>query len=101
MNGISSSLRGRAILFWDFDGVIKDSVAVKSDAFHRLFLQFGETVAARVREHHERNGGLSRYTKLPIYLGWAGQATDAAAVARYDALFSAAVKQAVIDSPWV
>jgi phosphoglycolate phosphatase-like HAD superfamily hydrolase len=94
-------LRRYKTLFWDFDGVIKDSVAVKSDAYERLFAPFGLQVAERVREHHERNGGMSRYEKLPQYLRWAGREASEAEVSRYCELFSAAVRQAVIDSPWV
>ena len=94
-------LRRYTLLFWDFDGVIKDSVAVKTDAFERLFAPFGAEVAARVRAHHESNGGMSRYAKLPLYLRWAGRSGSEAEVSRYCELFSAAVQQAVIDSPWV
>lgn len=94
-------LRSFRMLFWDFDGVIKESVSIKSDAFERLFAPFGAAVAARVREHHECNGGLSRYQKLPLYLQWAGQPGTAEQVSHYDALFSAAVRQAVIDCDWV
>jgi phosphoglycolate phosphatase-like HAD superfamily hydrolase len=88
-------------VFWDFDGVIKESLAVKADAFERLFAPFGAAVAMRVRSHHEHHGGLSRYEKLPLYLEWAGQESSAAEVARYCELFSAAVCQRVIDCEWV
>lgn len=94
-------LRRYATLFWDFDGVIKESVGVKSDAYERLFVPFGAEVAARVRAHHERNGGMSRFEKLPLYLGWAGREASQVEVDRYCDLFSEAVRQAVIDSPWV
>ena len=94
-------LRPYTTLFWDFDGVIKDSVSVKSDAFERLFAPFGAELAARVRLHHESNGGMSRYEKFPLYLRWAGLEASEAEVARYCGLFAAAVRQAVIDSPWV
>jgi phosphoglycolate phosphatase-like HAD superfamily hydrolase len=94
-------LRRYATLFWDFDGVIKESVAVKSDAYERLFVPFGADVAARVRAHHERNGGMSRYEKLPLYLRWAGSKGSDEEVSGYCELFSAAVRQGVIDSPWV
>jgi phosphoglycolate phosphatase-like HAD superfamily hydrolase len=90
-----------SILFWDFDGVIKESVGVKGDAFERLFTPFGAEIGARVRQHHERNGGMSRFEKLPLYLEWAAQPADAREVARYGELFSAAVRRAVIDSAWV
>ena len=57
------------IIFWDFDGVIKDSVQIKSKAFGNLFAQFGNIISKRVIEHHESNGGMSRFEKIPIYLG--------------------------------
>jgi phosphoglycolate phosphatase-like HAD superfamily hydrolase len=94
-------LRRYATVFWDFDGVIKDSVQVKSDAYERLFVPFGAEVAARVRAHHELNGGISRYDKLPLYLRWAGREASEAEVSRYCELFAAAVHRAVIESPWV
>jgi len=94
-------LRGYTILFWDFDGVIKDSVTVKSDAYERLFMPFGAALAARVRVHHERNGGMSRFEKLPLYLKWAGQGGSGEEVAAYCERFSAAVRQAVVESAWV
>ncbi len=94
-------MREYNVLFWDFDGVIKDSVGVKADAFERLFMPFGIDVSSRVRAHHERNGGMTRYDKLPLYLEWAGQDRCEREVARYCELFAVAVRQAVIDSPWV
>lgn len=98
---IARGLERYATLFWDFDGVIKDSVAIKSDAFERLFAPFGTELAARVRLHHESNGGMSRYEKFPLYLGWAGLEASEAEISRYCDRFAVAVRQAVIDSPWV
>ena len=89
------------VIFWDFDGVIKDSVGVKSDAFESLFLPFGESVSKKVRQHHEEYGGMSRFDKIPIYLAWAGQASTQRIVAQYADKFSQLVKQKVIDSVWV
>jgi phosphoglycolate phosphatase-like HAD superfamily hydrolase len=94
-------LRRYAVLFWDFDGVIKDSVGVKGRAFERLFAPFGVDVAARVRRHHEQHGGVSRYEKLRLYLRWAGETASDPEVERYCDLFSSAVRQAVIDADWV
>ena len=89
------------VVFWDFDGVIKDSVEVKSIAFGQLFTPFGEDVVKRVREHHEANGGLSRFDKLPIYLGWAGILSTPELVEKYSNKFSILVKRKVIESKWV
>jgi phosphoglycolate phosphatase-like HAD superfamily hydrolase len=94
-------IRGYATLFWDFDGVIKESLAVKAEAFESLFEPFGAAVAARVRKHHEEHGGLSRYEKLPLYLKWAGQQHSPDDVANYCEQFSVAVCQRVIECDWV
>ncbi len=88
-------------VFWDFDGVIKDSVEVKSDAFEQLFLSFGKIIAKKIRVHHEENGGISRFDKLPIYLDWAGQDPSVQLITEYEDKFSQLVKQKVVDSPWV
>lgn len=89
------------MLFWDFDGVIKESVSVKTEAYVRLFEPFGAAITARIREHHEIHGGMSRFEKLPLYLGWAGRSASPDEVSVYCAKFSTAVFQAVIESAWV
>jgi phosphoglycolate phosphatase-like HAD superfamily hydrolase len=94
-------VRERRVLFWDFDGVVKESVDVKTQAYVRLFESFGAGIAARVREHHENNGGMSRFEKLPLYLSWAGRSSSAEEVSRYCDRFSAAVFRAVVESAWV
>ena len=88
-------------VFWDFDGVIKDSVENKSDAFEKLFLPFGAGISKKVRLHHEDNGGMSRFAKLPLYLKWAGLEPSQTLIKEYAENFSILVKQTVIDSEWV
>jgi phosphoglycolate phosphatase-like HAD superfamily hydrolase len=52
----------KAIIF-DFDGVIVESVAVKTDAFRRLFAQYPEH-HDEILTYHKINGGISRYVKF-------------------------------------
>ena len=89
------------LCFWDFDGVIKDSVEIKTQAYFSLFKTFGLNVADRVRKHHILNGGISRFDKLPIYLEWAGIEPREKIVNEYCENFSKLVLQGVINSPWV
>ena len=89
------------IVFWDFDGVIKDSVSVKSRGYEKLFSSFGNKLVQRVNRHHQSHGGISRFEKIPLYLSWAEQGSNPAKVQEYCEKFSELVKQAVIDSPWV
>jgi phosphoglycolate phosphatase-like HAD superfamily hydrolase len=89
------------LVFWDFDGVIKDSVDVKTAAFERLFRPYGAEVARRVGRHHAAHGGVSRFDKIPLYLNWAGEPANPALVEAFCERFSQGVLQAVIDSRWV
>ncbi len=53
--------------FFDFDGVLADSVEVKTRAFAKLFEKYGPEIKKRVVEHHLTNGGMSRYDKFQYY----------------------------------
>lgn len=96
-----SLLQKARVIFWDFDGVIKDSLEAKSVAFESLFQPFGREIARRVRQHHEANGGVSRFDKIPLYLGWAGETISSLKVQEFCERFSQLTLRAVIDSPWV
>lgn len=98
---VQDLLKNASIIFWDFDGVIKDSVAVKSVGFAQLFLPYGKNVSDRVRQHHEAHGGVSRYEKMPLYLAWAGEPATAEQVHDFCERFSQLVLRAVIASMWV
>jgi len=54
-------------IFFDFDGVLCESVAVKTEAFRQLYLPYGEDVANAVVSYHEAHGGVSRYDKIRYY----------------------------------
>ena len=89
------------VVFFDFDGVIKDSVDVKTSAFEKLFLPYGQKIVQNVKLHHEANGGVSRFEKIPLYLTWAGETVTDKLVNDFCDRFSDVVLQSVIDSPWV
>ena len=56
----------KAIIF-DFDGVIAESVNVKTEAFASLYEPYGNEVVKKVIKHHLANGGVSRFEKFKIY----------------------------------
>ncbi len=56
----------KAIIF-DFDGVIAESVQVKTDAFSELYSSYGKNVVEKIIKHHEANGGISRFEKIKYY----------------------------------
>lgn len=51
-------------IFYDFDGVIKESTDIKSKAFYDLYIEFGEAIAKQVEHYHIQHGGVSRFEKI-------------------------------------
>tara|TARA_B100001063_G_scaffold247388_1_gene294184 strand:- start:5502 stop:6185 length:684 start_codon:yes stop_codon:yes gene_type:complete len=54
-------------LVFDFDGVLVDSVSIKTSAFEAMYKNFGIHVSDKVKEHHIANGGMSRKEKFYHY----------------------------------
>lgn len=53
-----------ALLVFDCDGVILESVDVKTQAFRRIGEAFSQEIADRLVMHHSMHGGVSRYKKF-------------------------------------
>jgi len=91
----------KAIIF-DFDGVIAESVNVKTEAFAEMYKMYGESVVRKVVEHHEANGGISRFEKFRIYhKDFLGQEIDEKEVQMLARQFSGIVLQKIIKVPYV
>jgi len=95
------SVKEHKIVFWDFDGVIKESVDIKTQAFVKLFEPYGEVVMQKVKEHHEANGGMSRYKKIPLYLEWVDETCTSGRLNELSNAFSNIAFQGVVNSAWV
>src|SRR2546426_9709656 len=90
-----------AAIVLDFDGVILESVDVKTRAFRRLFAAYPEQQERVVRLHLE-NGGMSRYEKFRrIYSEFLHQALPDDEMARLDREFGALVAQEIEACPFV
>jgi phosphoglycolate phosphatase-like HAD superfamily hydrolase len=89
------------LIFWDFDGVIKESAEIKAKAFRRLFSSGGQSLANKIEAHHNSNGGMSRYEKFPIYLQWAGEEVTKGTLDALSLEFSEIVFQDILDANWV
>jgi phosphoglycolate phosphatase-like HAD superfamily hydrolase len=54
-------------IIFDFDGVILDSVPVKTEAFRQLFQEYDKFLVDKFIEFHLHNGGKSRYVKIRYF----------------------------------
>lgn len=64
---IKSFIDSKLIFIFDFDGVLVDSVEIKTEAFASLYKEHGIELVNKVIEHHRLNGGMSRYEKFKYY----------------------------------
>jgi len=89
-------------IIFDFDGVIAESVQVKTDAFSVLYAPYGRDVVRKVVEHHEANGGMSRFEKIKFYHNsFLNKAITQKEVTDLANQFSALVIDKVIAAPFV
>jgi phosphoglycolate phosphatase-like HAD superfamily hydrolase len=89
-------------VFFDFDGVLVASLAVKEAAFHSLFSELGlspEDVQEAVA-YHRSHGGLSRFHKFEwVYRTFFGRSLTPAESADLGTRFSTLVERAVVACP--
>ena len=91
----------RAIAF-DFDGVLVESVAVKTHAYALLFSDEKEQVVSQFIEYHNKHGGVSRFEKIRLF--YKDMLHRALSEEHFQGLcsrFSQLVVDEVIAAPWV
>lgn len=90
-----------AIVF-DFDGVLVESVDVKTRAFAALFEPYGEEVVKQVVAWHLAHGGVSRYEKFRhFHRTFLGRVLSQVEEVELGNRFCALVEEAVIAAAWV
>ncbi|GEO82171.1 hypothetical protein ROR02_23020 [Pararhodospirillum oryzae] len=90
-----------AIIF-DFDGVLAESVDVKTRAFAALYQEAGPDVVGQVIAHHEAHGGVSRFDKIRHYhAAFLGTPLTDDEVTRWADRFGGLVEDAVAQAPEV
>lgn len=98
---MSGSREKLQAIFFDFDGVILESVDIKTDAFRELFENYPEHLAAITKLHVE-NGGMSRFEKFRIiYRDMLGVALTSEDEDRLGNRFSEIVFRRILECPFV
>ncbi len=63
----ADKIRSKKLIIFDFDGVIADSVEIKTEAFADLYRPYGESIVTEVVNYHRAHGGMSRFEKFEHY----------------------------------
>lgn len=82
---------------FDCDGVVLNSNKVKTDAFYRVALRFGEDAARRMVEYHVARGGVSRYLKFEWLLREVVGVVDSNTLQQLLQSYSAEVRQGLLN----
>lgn len=89
-------------IIYDFDGVICDSVNVKTEAFGALYESYGAEVQKQVVQYHLEHGGISRFEKIRYYQDTIlGKPITEEKVLELADKFASLVKEKVISSPYI
>lgn len=85
----------------DFDGVVLESVDIKTRAFRELFKDYSEQLD-RIVQFHLNNAGISRFEKFRvIYRDYLGRPLDDEEMDRLAGAFSRLVLEEVLRCPFV
>ena len=60
--------KNHSALVFDCDGVVLNSNTIKTEAFRRVSLPFGELASSALVNFHTQNGGVSRYAKFQHFV---------------------------------
>ena len=94
--------RADLAFFFDFDGVLVDSTAIKTDAYRSLFAPYGPEVVSRIVRYHQQHGGISRVDKIryahETILGKPYSIDD---IERDTKTYSSLVLEKVVEADWV
>lgn len=55
------------VIFWDFDGVLMNSNAVRDKGFLEVLKDYPKEQVNELMKFHDKNGGLSRYVKFRYF----------------------------------
>lgn len=86
-------------VFFDFDGVLVDSVPIKTAAYSEIFSDHGEEAQKEIASYHQKHGGVDRFRKIEYVFRSKGIPWDPNLIDLMAARFGEIVKEKVIRAP--
>lgn len=84
-------------LVFDCDGIVLDSNKVKTDAFYKTTLPYGQAAAQAMVEYHTAHGGVSRYEKFAYFLEQIATGMNGPELQELLATYAANVRRGLLD----
>ncbi|MDY7001188.1 MAG: HAD family hydrolase [Thermodesulfobacteriota bacterium] len=90
------------IIIFDCDGVILDSVDIKTNAFVSLFEGYGQDAVELITDYHLRHGGVSRFEKFKYFFReYLGRSITEDEMLVLDQKFTKAALDALLKTPLI
>lgn len=89
-------------IFFDFDGVILDSIQAKTEGFVTLFSEYDQKVVEKVVRYHHLHGGISRVEKIKhAHENFIGIPLSDQELAHWAQQYSDLILEKVIQVDWI
>lgn len=90
------------VIFFDFDGVILDSMPIRDYGFRKIFENYPTNLVEELISYHHLNGGLSRFNKIKyFYNKCLKQEISDEKIEAYASIFSKIMKQELINKKYL
>jgi HAD superfamily hydrolase (TIGR01549 family) len=92
----------KQVVIFDFDGVILDSMPIKTYAFREIFKDFDAVAVERLAKFHVQNGGISRFVKIRYFFeNILGRSVNESEVSRYADSFAKIVVDELVKPKYL
>ena len=98
---LNFSSKNLQAVFFDFDGVLVDSVPLKTEAYAKIFQPYGEETVKTAVAYHQKYGGVDRYRKIRYISEKLGLGFDTKKIEQLAMQFSDLVKEEIIAKAFV
>jgi phosphoglycolate phosphatase-like HAD superfamily hydrolase len=92
-------MNSKKVIFWDFDGVILNSLEIRDRGFRKVLKSYPSDEVDKLMEFHNLNGGLSRYVKFRYFFEKIrNESITETEVRQWANSFSLIMKKSLIDT---
>jgi len=92
------NLKDRKAIFWDFDGVILNSMPIREKGFREVLSSYPTVEVEQLIDYHNKNAGLSRYVKFKYFFNYIRKEFDTEELeADLARKFSVLMKESLLD----
>ena len=92
----------KKVIFFDFDGVILDSMPIRDFGFRKILEEYPEDLVEKLIEYHQYNAGLSRFHKIKyFYTHFLNKTISEEKLNEYTTTFTRIMKEKLVSKEYL